>query len=223
MSSFVFYGYQTLSFLRLARTLKHYGYIQFHPCTADYPQANSRVVIAAGNKELNFRILVKPDAFKEAVFKITRIRCWRITTTVADDSDNPDSSLLELSFEYLIAKDTLQWITVQSEQAILMSMCLQGMVEELIMKKQGRKIKKPSDRVRRGKKNFTRENSIPSGLVQSPSSEKDDRPHLPVTQKHVNKTVSKLQDLKLLKGKGTQNGDSVTNSAFEDAIGDDDL
>ncbi|XP_053382758.1 sorting nexin-17-like isoform X1 [Mercenaria mercenaria] len=210
-------------FLRLARTLKHYGYIQFHPCTADYPQANSRVVIAAGNKELNFRILVKPDAFKEAVFKITRIRCWRITTTVADDSDNPDSSLLELSFEYLIAKDTLQWITVQSEQAILMSMCLQGMVEELIMKKQGRKIKKPSDRVRRGKKNFTRENSIPSGLVQSPSSEKDDRPHLPVTQKHVNKTVSKLQDLKLLKGKGTQNGDSVTNSAFEDAIGDDDL
>lgn len=187
-------------FLRLARTLKHYGYMQFHPCTADYPQPNSQVVIAAGNKELNFRIHLKPDTVKEGVFKITRIRCWRITTTVADNTDQ-QNSLLELSFEYLIAKDTLQWITIQSDQAILMSMCLQGMVEELIMKKKDKRIKKPADRVRRGRKSFPRENSIPSGLSHSSSSE----------------------DLKLSKGKAGPNGDSVTNTAFEDAIGDDDL
>jgi len=47
-------------FLRLSRTLKHYGYVQFHPCVADYPQTNSHVVISAGNKELNFCVHIKP-------------------------------------------------------------------------------------------------------------------------------------------------------------------
>ncbi|KAH7969290.1 hypothetical protein HPB52_016579 [Rhipicephalus sanguineus] len=44
---------------------------------------------------------------------------------------------LELSFEYLMSKNKLQWITVVSSQAILLSVCLQGMVGELLLKKQG--------------------------------------------------------------------------------------
>lgn len=47
------------------------------------------------------------------------------------------NSGLELSFEYLMSKDKLQWITVTSEQAILMSICLQSLVDELLMKKNG--------------------------------------------------------------------------------------
>lgn len=202
-------------YLRLARTLKHYGYIQFHPCYTDYPQPNTRAVIAAGNKELHFKIQVAKDVIKEGTFKITRIRCWRITTTVSDNTNPSQSPSLELSFEYLMAKDTLQWITVQSEQAILMSMCLQGMVEELIMKKQGKKIKKPSDRIRRGRRNFARENSIPSGLGRQSSSEKDNVKPVRMGVKTV-----KLSDLK---GKGGPNSESVANTAFEAAIGDDDL
>lgn len=54
-----------------------------------------------------------------------------------DDPKNPESSNLELSFEYLMAKDKLQWITISSEQAILMSICLQSMVDELLLKKSG--------------------------------------------------------------------------------------
>lgn len=48
---------------------------------------------------------------------------------------------LELSFEYLIAKDKLQWISIFSEQAILMSVSLQSMVDELLLKKAGARIK----------------------------------------------------------------------------------
>ena len=44
---------------------------------------------------------------------------------------------MELSFEYLMAKDKLQWITISSEQAIIMSICLQSMVDELLLKKSG--------------------------------------------------------------------------------------
>lgn len=39
-------------------------------------------------------------------------------------------------------KQKVIFIVFSTLQAILMSMCLQGMVEELIMKKQGKKIKK---------------------------------------------------------------------------------
>jgi sorting nexin-17 len=54
---------------------------------------------------------------------------------------NPGQAQLELSFEYLMSKDKLQWITIASEQAILMSVCLQAMVDELLLKKTGMKRK----------------------------------------------------------------------------------
>lgn len=117
---------------------------------------------------------------KEYNFRVTRIRCWRLTTSSQDklngcainsNSSSSSSSCLnngtpntrfELSFEYLISKDQLQWITVVSDQvdnypyelngttlivlllfkAILMSICLQGMVEELLMKRNGKKIRR---------------------------------------------------------------------------------
>lgn len=48
---------------------------------------------------------------------------------------------MDLSFEYLMAKEKLQWITVTSEQAILMSVCLQSIVDELMLKKTGARMK----------------------------------------------------------------------------------
>ncbi|CAN8002359.1 unnamed protein product [Ixodes pacificus] len=36
-----------------------------------------------------------------------------------------------------MSKNKLQWVTVVSSQAILLSVCLQGMVGELLLKKQG--------------------------------------------------------------------------------------
>lgn len=36
-----------------------------------------------------------------------------------------------------MSKDKLQWITISSEQAILMSVCLQSLVDELLLKKNG--------------------------------------------------------------------------------------
>jgi len=44
---------------------------------------------------------------------------------------------MELSFEYLLSKDRLQWVTVDSPQVIFLSLCLQSMVEELMRKQHG--------------------------------------------------------------------------------------
>lgn len=41
-----------------------------------------------------------------------------------------------------MAKDKLQWVTITSEQATLMSVCLQSLVDELLLKKNGVKRKR---------------------------------------------------------------------------------
>jgi hypothetical protein len=53
---------------------------------------------------------------------------------------------LELSFEYLMASGELHWVTIISSQAILMSLCLQSMVEELLRMRNGVAIKKAGEK-----------------------------------------------------------------------------
>ncbi|XP_011634224.1 sorting nexin-17 [Pogonomyrmex barbatus] len=119
-------------YLNIARCLKYYGYVQFAPCYCDYPQHNSQVLLAIGGNELNLRILLPKD--HEVIFKVSRMRCWRITTIQNGMDHRNGECKLELSFEYLIARNELQWITIASDQAILMSVCLQAMIDELLQK-----------------------------------------------------------------------------------------
>ncbi|KZC06151.1 PREDICTED: sorting nexin-17 [Dufourea novaeangliae] len=125
-------------YLDIVRTLKYYNYIQFAPCYCDYPKSDSKVLVAIGRNELNLRVLSDGEELAE-VFKVSRMRCWRITTVQngLERCDDNDDFSLELSFEYLIAKNQLQWITITSEQAILMSVCLQAMIDELLLKNAG--------------------------------------------------------------------------------------
>lgn len=119
------------------RRLKYYGYLRFIPCFCDYPESKSKVTVGIGNNELNLRILDDRNNI-ELSCKITRIRCWRITTLSNVPSGigwiDSDHFNFELSFEYLFPDNKLQWITISSNQAILMSVCLQSMIDELVLK-----------------------------------------------------------------------------------------
>lgn len=53
----------------------------------------------------------------------------------------------ELSFEYLLARNTLKWITITSEHAILISLCLQSIVDELLNQKDGYDLRQNIDSV----------------------------------------------------------------------------
>lgn len=66
-------------YIELARMLKYYGYIQFNSCYCDYPKAQTQVLVAIGGQELSLRLLGPPIV--EGSFKVTRMRCWRITAT----------------------------------------------------------------------------------------------------------------------------------------------
>lgn len=93
----------------------------------------------------------------EASFKLTRIRCWRLTATeiqnattvnsmcnLTNSSSNFQHSThtlnartfkFELSFEYLFNRNVIKSVTIESKEAVLMSMCLQEMVNESLSKR----------------------------------------------------------------------------------------
>jgi len=128
-------------YLEMARNLTSYGCIQFPPCCIDYPEQNTMSSVVIGNRELCFRTMVGKKV-QETKFKVTRMRCWRVITIHNNEemssnssSDSQGTNTLELSFEYLMSKSCLKWITIVSEQAMLMSVCLQSMVDELLNQK----------------------------------------------------------------------------------------
>uniref|UniRef100_A0AAY4AYK0 Sorting nexin-17 n=1 Tax=Denticeps clupeoides TaxID=299321 RepID=A0AAY4AYK0_9TELE len=214
-------------FIHLAQTLKYYGYIKFDPCTTDFPEKGCHVIVSAGNNELSFHVKLSNDQVKEGSFKVTRMRCWRVTSSVplANGTANQSTSTkcevkLELSFEYLMSKDRLQWVTITSPQAIMMSICLQAMVDELMVKKSGGSIKK----MQKKRNNGSLHRSDSQQAVKSPPLLDSPDPN----REQVVKLSTKLTSVSL-RGISASNSNSDIsgnyfhgNYAFE-GIGDDDL
>lgn len=136
-------------YLEIARTLKFYGYIRFNNCTCDYPELGTETVISIGQRDMIFTPKAENMSDKETKFRITKIRCWKITPL------NEFNKEVQLSFEYLISAEKLQWITVISEYVYLLSVCLQSIVDELMEKKTGNFSSKASS----CKKYFSSSNS----------------------------------------------------------------
>ena len=118
--------------------------------------------MAIGGRELVLRTSDSNSELnaKEGRFKVTRMRCWRIMSPdestvnlLQNGSDVEENEYfgnfpacssaepaLELSFEYLMPNNRdMQWISITSPQAILMSLCLQSIVEELLWMKASEK------------------------------------------------------------------------------------
>uniref|UniRef100_A0A8C5C187 Sorting nexin-17 n=1 Tax=Gadus morhua TaxID=8049 RepID=A0A8C5C187_GADMO len=214
-------------FIRLGQTLKYYGYTKFDPCVTDFPEQGCHVMVSAGNNELNFHVKLPSEQMKEGSFKVTRMRCWRVTSSVpvANGSAGPCGSAkldvkLELAFEYLMSKDRLQWVTITSPQAIMMSICLQSMVDELMVKKSGGSLKK----MLRKRHNGSIHRSDSQHAVKSPPLLESPDPN----REQVVKLSTKLSSVSLRGISASNSANDVSgndfhgNYAFE-GIGDDDL
>ncbi|KAM6954269.1 sorting nexin-17 [Aplochiton taeniatus] len=215
-------------FIRLGQTLKYFGYIKFDPCVTDFPEKGCHVIVSAGNNELNFHVKLPNDLMKEGSFKVTRMRCWRVTSSqvpVANGNATPCSSAkcevkLELAFEYLMSKDRLQWVTITSPQAIMMSICLQSMVDELMVKKAGGSIKKTLRKRHNGaiQRSDTQQAVKSPPLLDSPEASRE----------QIVKLSTKLSSVSLRGISASNSANDISgndfhgNYAFE-GIGDDDL
>uniref|UniRef100_A0A0V0G6X8 Putative sorting nexin-17 n=1 Tax=Triatoma dimidiata TaxID=72491 RepID=A0A0V0G6X8_TRIDM len=221
-------------YLDVARNLRYYGYVQFKECICDFPTPDSKVLVSAGERELNLRIEVPGGEIKDRSFKVTRMRCWRITThndIIETDIQTvlQKDPQLDLSFEYLISKDNLQWITITSEQAILMAVCLQSIVDELLLKKSGAKFKQPSD-FRNGSFSYMKRDGSSQVINLSQSSSEDTLSSSPngtmrLGRNEPTMSMKKLSEkLSNLTNRNSNNTRQplVENDAFE-GIGDEDL
>ncbi|XP_045116632.1 sorting nexin-17-like [Portunus trituberculatus] len=238
-------------YMELARTLKYYGYLQFQSCSCDFPKPGTSVLISAGNKELNFRIECEDGSMKEGNFKVTRIRCWRITVQQPCSEGSPSSGSrdgcasldasqqvnLELSFEYLMSREEMRWVRVNSPQAVLMSLCLQGMVNELLSHKRGRKVRTPNERVRKGSLSYVRRdgssthvtlNHTGENLPQEGSSQGSSSSQSPIGELSLRRLSERLSDpldnrpSSPARPNGQAEHTTVENHAFN-IMGDDNL
>jgi sorting nexin-17 len=126
-------------YILLARTSKFYGHIVVRQCSILYPIADKSkqklrpCSLIMGNSELTCFINLDDNKKtssnnKEVSFKVTRIRCWKSNRTQHETN---------IAMEYLIKKDHLEWITIHTMHAALVSSCLQEMVDEILLKKAG--------------------------------------------------------------------------------------
>uniref|UniRef100_A0A672FE78 Sorting nexin-17 n=1 Tax=Salarias fasciatus TaxID=181472 RepID=A0A672FE78_SALFA len=209
-------------FIHLGQTLKYYGYIKFDPCITDFPEKGCQVIVSAGNNELNFHVKLPNEQMKEGSFKVTRMRCWRVTSSVSGGGrvSAKCEVKLELAFEYLMSKDRLQWVTITSQQAIMMSICLQSMVDELMVKKSGGSIKK----MLRKRHNGSIQRPDSQQTVKSPPLLDSPDPN----REQIVKLSTKLSSVSLRGISASNSANDISandfhgNYAFE-GIGDDDL
>jgi len=117
-------------YILLARQTKFYGYTLIPSCSILCPldALNQQehylpCLLAIGNNEL---ICYFQEDRNQFSFKVTRIRCWKVNWTQQQRN---------ITFEYLFRRDSLQWITIHTEQAALVSTCLQSMVDEIMIKR----------------------------------------------------------------------------------------
>jgi sorting nexin-17 len=118
-----------IEYMNIVRNLPSYGCILFTNVKCDFPEENTIATVVICNQELGIR-MQSGKTIQETKFRVTRMRCWRVTTVHNNDEDS-DKRLMknrytfELSFEYLMSKNNLRWIKLVTEQAMLISVCLQ--------------------------------------------------------------------------------------------------
>lgn len=122
--SSLFASGKKIEYMNIVRNLPSYGCIQFSNVLCDFPEANTEATIIIGNQELGIRTTVG-KTIQETKFRVTRMRCWRVTSDKKMRTDDKSRYTYELSFEYLMAKNCLKWIKLITGQATLISVCLQ--------------------------------------------------------------------------------------------------
>ncbi|GMT33022.1 hypothetical protein PFISCL1PPCAC_24319 [Pristionchus fissidentatus] len=113
-------------FLRLCTQQSTYGYEDLGVAECELPQRPANRIEASmrvGRRQL---LLSCPKSGQEWIFRATRIRIWRISqpSSVVDP--------LLFQFEYLVGKDHFEWITIHTDQAILLSLLLQSIGADIL-------------------------------------------------------------------------------------------
>ncbi|XP_017854916.2 sorting nexin-17 [Drosophila busckii] len=217
-----------LPYLELVRQLPSYGCLQFGTAQVDYPQAGTKATIIIGNGELSLRTDRGPKIY-ETKFRVRRMRCWRVIAMHNTFESRDQPSQLQLSFEYLMNKQTLRWITISSDQAMVMSVSLQAMVDELLLSEKECEREQQSESEASTSTGISESSSSTPSTNSATSSSSSALHHSTPPVKFLaqcSKQQHKLTTARTFAAVFFRNDEtaaaSVRNEAFE-GIGDDDL
>lgn len=140
-------------FVEYCGKLPGYCFYKWKNVCIDYPEQDDEVTVSIGAYELR----VRTNDGTDTVYPVTRMRCWKISSDKPSNKNDEvlpydeagKDSPLTLAFDYLVAKDELKWVTLRSSNAIVISMILQLVVDELVRKKRGQQVRKPLDKPRK--------------------------------------------------------------------------
>ncbi|CAL2051413.1 unnamed protein product [Caenorhabditis brenneri] len=134
-----------ISFLKLCHQLPTYSYEILSPCVCDYPKPETPCEVKFGKRQIVLTTRDELGTAKQSLFRATRIRVWRITQ-IGDK--------ISFQFEYLMAKDTFEWITLDTNQSILMSLLLQSIGSEILYEHNNMSIEQQVMKEKQSKGNY---------------------------------------------------------------------
>lgn len=117
-----------VQFLRLCHLQQTYSYEVLEKCVSDYPRPNTTCELKVGRRHIVLEYCDPSfgNSPVQAVFRATRIRVWRIAQNAEEGAD------FIFQFEYLMSKDSFDWITLVTKQAVLLSLLLQSIGAEIL-------------------------------------------------------------------------------------------
>eukprot|EP00039_Didymoeca_costata_P004994 m.77467 g.77467 ORF g.77467 m.77467 type:complete len:437 (-) comp12625_c0_seq2:99-1409(-) len=148
-----------LEFVQFCQKMEGYGHWKFDSCKCNVPEEDTEVTFCVGPDAL----YTVDNSKEKKFFNVKRIRCWRVLQNCE-----------EFGFEYLDDNGEMVWIKVRTDFAILLGMCLQSVVDELLRLKQAIPIRHPKDRPKREKPKTIRKKVEPPPPEPTPLEDKSD-------------------------------------------------
>ncbi|XP_043929639.1 sorting nexin-31 [Protopterus annectens] len=123
-------------YLKVMQQVEYYGCMQFDTCVYKNQMVDHPAVVRVGKDVINCNIRLPNNQLEEIDFTIRRMKCWRIRLMGEFlNGQNKDAvHNMEVSFEYCNANNSWTWITFYTDQAFLLSNCIQQMVAEHLPK-----------------------------------------------------------------------------------------
>uniref|UniRef100_A0A0K0DU06 PX domain-containing protein n=1 Tax=Strongyloides stercoralis TaxID=6248 RepID=A0A0K0DU06_STRER len=132
-----------IQFLRLCHLQSTYGYEYLKIVKCDFPEPNTECELKMGRREIV--LTWKNDKSNEEfyTFRTTRIRVWRIVHNFTVDNNH----IYSFNFEYLVSPGEFRWISIETDQTILISCLLQSMSIEILHESKNMGILLNSDNI----------------------------------------------------------------------------
>ncbi|XP_075251932.1 sorting nexin-17-like [Convolutriloba macropyga] len=113
--------------------LRYCGYIRFQVCMANFPEDRTYVVPRFGRYEVCLEYNQRDGTRVCANLKVCRIKCWSVGELTEPNLYKQFSYKYELCFDYYLAHDKACLVKILTNEAVMMSLCIQQMIDEMTL------------------------------------------------------------------------------------------